>query len=517
MITNFNIQPANPAESFMRGRSQAIGIKQQKTASKQAEQNLATSEYGLERQKQQDQNQQEVDWENSMYRKFGTDAMFITEAYGDSPQAALSAAQSKVKEYLDLYAETGDESYLKGADTLQGAVKSGVDGVINITGAVANKYMGYLGEKAQKQQEGQSESVPFEVASFEHLTQGMSPQDKEEARRIKLGMSPRASSAASKAIKVTGSDGKERAYVMDATGKFTVPGVDGNARPVSQDAQEILEGMQEGQSVDPFTSRTPEEEQQALDEAKVPIGMTRDETGRLKYREGSPQDRAMQSQKQATKQILDRRVPSVLRDVTRALELASTSGPVAGAFAIPKDGSGRVSRALSAASPAYELNQHLESIKSNISIDELQSMREASPTGGALGQVPVRQQEFLMQVQGSLMPTLKQDVLEENLRQVSNTYAQLLIDATYGDEMEWEEAIKDGRATMAEAQIMLGQRQDSMDSYMRETDFNQFGQRKGKREVPSVGNEDDFVPTGWEDDWEFLNPEERKQVMDSVR
>jgi len=74
------------------------------------------------------------------------------------------------------------------------------------------------------------------------------------------------------------------------------------------------------------------------------------------------------------------------------------------------------------------LERYAESVKSNISIDRLQAMREASPTGGALGQVPVQQQEYLMQLLGSLDVTQKPPVLLDNMKRIYNIY----MDAIHG-------------------------------------------------------------------------------------
>jgi len=74
---------------------------------------------------------------------------------------------------------------------------------------------------------------------------------------------------------------------------------------------------------------------------------------------------------------------------------------------------------------AYRLGQYLETIKSNIGFSELQAMREASPTGGALGQVSEFENRLLQAVQGSLQqgldgPTLLQNLneIDANLREV---------------------------------------------------------------------------------------------------
>src|SRR5699024_4764149 len=51
---------------------------------------------------------------------------------------------------------------------------------------------------------------------------------------------------------------------------------------------------------------------------------------------------------------------------------------------------------------ANRITQFTESALSNVGLDTLQDMRENSPTGGALGQVPIQQQKRLEQVLGSL-------------------------------------------------------------------------------------------------------------------
>lgn len=52
--------------------------------------------------------------------------------------------------------------------------------------------------------------------------------------------------------------------------------------------------------------------------------------------------------------------------------------------------------------PAYNLAQQLKTIKGNIGFDKLQSLRDNSPTGGALGQVAVQELEMLQSVLGSV-------------------------------------------------------------------------------------------------------------------
>jgi len=109
---------------------------------------------------------------------------------------------------------------------------------------------------------------------------------------------------------------------------------------------------------------------------------------------------------------------TVLQDIGRALENVQgsnmASGPVAGQTRfIP-------------GSPADVTNRHVQSALSNIGIDQLQSMRDASPTGGALGQIPVQQQKRLEQMLGSLDVTQPDDIMQDNLMRVQNIYNDIV-------------------------------------------------------------------------------------------
>lgn len=72
--------------------------------------------------------------------------------------------------------------------------------------------------------------------------------------------------------------------------------------------------------------------------------------------------------------------------------------------------------------PAQTLQKAVVTIKANIGFDRLQRMREESPTGGALGQVAVKELEALQATIANLDPTQAPDVLEKNLRRVSDQY-----------------------------------------------------------------------------------------------
>jgi hypothetical protein len=95
----------------------------------------------------------------------------------------------------------------------------------------------------------------------------------------------------------------------------------------------------------------------------------------------------------------------VIEDIDRALALAGpfTTGPGAALKEFPIIGGSL---------PAGQMESLLSTVEANVGFDKLQAMREASPTGGALGSVTERELAFLQSVFGSL----RQDTSEANVR-----------------------------------------------------------------------------------------------------
>lgn len=75
---------------------------------------------------------------------------------------------------------------------------------------------------------------------------------------------------------------------------------------------------------------------------------------------------------------------------------------------------------------ALDLRETLGTIKANIGFDKLQSMRDASPTGGALGQVSEFENRLLQAVYGSLEQAQSEEQLLRNLDLVENTYSEIV-------------------------------------------------------------------------------------------
>ena len=74
---------------------------------------------------------------------------------------------------------------------------------------------------------------------------------------------------------------------------------------------------------------------------------------------------------------------------------------------------------------AYTLKNTLNTIQANLGFDKLQAMRDASPTGGALGQVAVKEIEFLQKTIASLDQGLDKAELAKNLSEIKASYGRL--------------------------------------------------------------------------------------------
>lgn len=73
---------------------------------------------------------------------------------------------------------------------------------------------------------------------------------------------------------------------------------------------------------------------------------------------------------------------------------------------------------------ATDLARTLDTIKANIGFEELQTMRDNSPTGGALGQVTERELAFLQSTIASIEQAQSEDQLKRNLQILRDFIAQ---------------------------------------------------------------------------------------------
>lgn len=87
--------------------------------------------------------------------------------------------------------------------------------------------------------------------------------------------------------------------------------------------------------------------------------------------------------------------------------------------------------------PAYGLARAAATVKANIGFDRLQQMRDASPTGGALGQVAIQELEALQASIASLDQGLPPSELEANLKTVRRHYQNWLNAARQAEQADF--------------------------------------------------------------------------------
>ena len=75
-----------------------------------------------------------------------------------------------------------------------------------------------------------------------------------------------------------------------------------------------------------------------------------------------------------------------------------------------------------AGTPAYDLEKTIDTVKANIGFQELQAMRDASPTGGALGQVAVKELDFLQATIANLEHGQSEAQIKSNLKKVKTHF-----------------------------------------------------------------------------------------------
>jgi hypothetical protein len=75
---------------------------------------------------------------------------------------------------------------------------------------------------------------------------------------------------------------------------------------------------------------------------------------------------------------------------------------------------------------ARNLRTDLETIRANIGFDQLNQMRQASPTGGALGNVTNQELAFLQSVLGSVDQSQSEDQLLRNLRRLRDAFEEII-------------------------------------------------------------------------------------------
>lgn len=95
---------------------------------------------------------------------------------------------------------------------------------------------------------------------------------------------------------------------------------------------------------------------------------------------------------------------------------------------LPVAGFGASTAATIPGTAAHDVSKLLDGIKANIGIQTLNEMRQASPTGGALGSVTERENEMVQSVYGSLAQSQSSDQFSANLKRLK----RVILDIVHG-------------------------------------------------------------------------------------
>jgi len=134
---------------------------------------------------------------------------------------------------------------------------------------------------------------------------------------------------------------------------------------------------------------------------------------------GGPEDT---SQADATAaEVRGNQTDIVMDEISRARDLIENQGVVPTTGPIGALVGGALPN-----TPAGALSQRLQTIRANIGFERLQQMRDASPTGGALGQVSEMENRLLQSVYGSLEQAQSAEELLYNLERIESIYTRVV-------------------------------------------------------------------------------------------
>jgi len=146
----------------------------------------------------------------------------------------------------------------------------------------------------------------------------------------------------------------------------------------------------------------------------------REQEGQAKAQEAERKQKTNLEKEAAAKNQALRKSQLVIQDATRALKILEGQSP--GVL-------GAVRQGIESNIPgtkAADLERLLETVKTIGGFEELQAMRNASPTGGALGPVSDMENRMLQATIGNLEKSSSPAQRADNLRRVINTYMDII-------------------------------------------------------------------------------------------
>lgn len=263
---------------------------------------------------------------------------------------------------------------------------------------------------------------------FNNLTAGLSPEERTEAGRVKLGLAGRASNAGMKSQTVTLPDGSETALVFDPrSGKFSIPQI---FAPGGSD--QLVSSPSAG---NPIVGQSAQEEARAKEQGRA-----------------QAEKIAALPRRRAAVEKIDTTTDRLMEDIDTAISQVSTltAGP------------GGTLLAVFPGTTARDLQATLDTIKANVGFEALQAMRDASKTGGALGSITERELDLLQATLANFQVGQSPSQLIDNLKKARRRIAEnagaarRALEGDYEDVPEFEKANRRFNESQGEAPKEVG-------------------------------------------------------------
>jgi hypothetical protein len=203
-------------------------------------------------------------------------------------------------------------------------------------------------------------------------------------------------------------------------------------------------------------------------------------------------EREQQQKADKAKREREQRLGAVIvQDMDRAIKTLDEAGSSA-------DGvMGAVQRAAVSRIPGsewYDLKSHLDAAAATVSLQNLQELKET--TGAGLGNVSDKQSALLAAAYGAIDLNQSAPTLKDNLVRLRNIYLDIIFGHGRGPE-RIPLSFQDEWVPEDEGWV----NEDG-------TPVASFGNTSGNARQGGTP-----APEGWEDDWEFLNDEERAEIL----
>lgn len=252
----------------------------------------------------------------------------------------------------------------------------------------------------RKLQNGLSQDEQF----FNHLQNGLTPEEQDRARRMKLGLEGRVSGAAIQYQIVEGQNGQKQLVAVDP--RNVGAQVIGSGQTYGSGVGQTPESQAAASGQPPagqnnFVSQTTYEKNQQAEQGKKDAEYT------AKLRQEKPKREMALNQASALTEQMSQDIDGLIAKVTE-----STAGP------------GGVVLSYWPGSTAKDFKANLDSVKANIMFQTIQSIREASPTGGAFGNLSDKEGALTQARYGALEIGQSPKQLIENLKKVKQRILQ---------------------------------------------------------------------------------------------